>query len=85
MDGPENNSLWREYTKKKSNYNYLLALEQLSYYLEDPATRTSKLKFHVNMGTSNLPIDDIICLSNYAPGILPAHQRQKLSLLNVRE
>lgn len=85
---PDNNRLWRESLKKRLNYTYLLSLEQPSYYLQpadEQPVHSSRLKFHVTMGTTDLPIDDVICLSNYSSGILPAHQSQKISLLNVRE
>jgi len=83
---PENNRLWRESLKKRLNYTYLLSLEQVSYYLQNTVEgEPARLKFHVTMGTADLPIDDVICVSTYSPSILSAHQNQKLSLLNVRE
>jgi hypothetical protein len=31
---PENNKLWRESLKKQINYNYIVSIEQVSYYLQ---------------------------------------------------
>jgi hypothetical protein len=65
---PENNILWREMTKKKMKGNYLLSIEQISYYVvaRDELSAVMPILFFT-VGNSKTPFTEIVDITQYNP------------------